>query len=119
MARFVAALAALSVVVAAPAFAGTLSVGASNANRCMEAANNGASNRTASDICTRALSEDPLSPADRAGTLVNRGVIAMNRRDTASALADFEAALALRPAQAEALMTAAPPASPRAAFRKA
>jgi tetratricopeptide (TPR) repeat protein len=50
------------------------------------------------------LSEDPLSPADRAGTLVNRGVIAMNRRDTASALADFEAALALRPAQAEALM---------------
>lgn len=106
MAKVAAALAALAFTLAGAgaAGAGTTVVGASNAQRCMNFAINAASARTALDVCNAALGEEPLTPKDRAGTLVNRGVVHMNRRDIASAVADFEAALALQPRSAEALM---------------
>jgi tetratricopeptide (TPR) repeat protein len=101
-----AALAALSLSVAAAGAtqAGTITLGTSNATRCMQAAVGGDAGRTALDICDAALGEELLDPSNRAGTLVNRGVIHMNRRDMASAIADFEAALALNPQLPEGLM---------------
>lgn len=68
----------------------------------MDAAFAGSKARTSVDVCTAALNEEPLTPANRAGTLVNRAVLHMNRRDHAAALADLQAALAIRPDSAEA-----------------
>ena len=106
MAKMLAVVAALSLgaALAGAAQAGTMTLGASNAKRCMQAAMGGDSARTSLDICNAALSEEPLEPSNKVGTLVNRGVIHMNRRDMASAMADFEAALALNPQSAEGLM---------------
>ena len=52
------------------------------------------------DNCTGALLSG-LSPRDRAATLVNRGIIHMNRTDYDRALTDFDAAVALQPTLAE------------------
>jgi tetratricopeptide (TPR) repeat protein len=93
---------ALSAVGAASAQAGTQVVGSSNALRCMDAAFAGSSARTALDLCSTALAEDALTPANRAGTLINRGVLHMNRRDFPAALADFETALQITPRSGEA-----------------
>jgi tetratricopeptide (TPR) repeat protein len=68
----------------------------------MDAAFAGSSARTALDRCNLALSEEALTPANRAGTLVNRGVLHMNRRDFGAAQADFEAALLIAPRFGEA-----------------
>ena len=87
---------------AASAQAGVQVYGSSNAHRCMDAAFAGSDARAAIDLCTAALSEEALTPANRAGTLVNRGVLHMNRRDLAAALADFEAALLVTPRSGEA-----------------
>ncbi|MBW3617539.1 MAG: tetratricopeptide repeat protein [Proteobacteria bacterium] len=108
MARIAAAAVALSVALSAfgaagSAVAGTQTFGASDARRCMNAAFAGSTATTALEWCNMALAEGLLTPANRVGTLVNRGVLLMNRRDYASALADFEAALAMSPASGEAL----------------
>ena len=104
MARIAALLAAMAIVGAAgSAAAGVQVVGSSNARRCMDAAYAGSTARAAVDLCNVALSEDGLTPANRAGTLVNRGVLLMNRRDYGGALADFESALAVSPGLGEAL----------------
>ena len=68
----------------------------------MEAAFAGSTARAAMDSCNVALVENALTPANRAGTLVNRGVLQMNRRDYGAALADFEAALVVKPELGEA-----------------
>ena len=53
-------------------------------------------------ICSRALESEPLDAEDRAATLVNRGVIRMARQDLQGAESDFDAALELDSAQADA-----------------
>ena len=50
--------------------------------------------------CTEALA-DKLRPEDRVATLVNRGTIEAAAGDTDKALADYDAALALRPGMAD------------------
>ena len=103
MVRIAAVLAAVALGSAAgSAVAGVQVFGLSNAHRCMDAAFAGSSARTAVDLCTLALADGPLTPANRAGTLVNRGVLHMNRRDYAAALADFEASLLISPQSGEA-----------------
>ena len=104
MARVAALLAAATLASAAgSAAAGVQVLGASNAQRCMDAAFAGSKAASAVELCTVALSENVLTTANRAGTLVNRGVLRMNRGDLASALADFEAALAITPLSGEAV----------------
>ena len=104
MARIAAVLAALTLTSAAgAAVAGVQVIGSSDAHRCMDAAFAGSSSAYAINVCTTALSEAALTPKNRAGTLVNRGVLRMNRRDYVAALADFEAALAVTPQSGEAL----------------
>lgn len=99
-----AAVAALAfgVVAAWGAQASVQVVGSQRAHQCMDAAFAGASTRAAVDWCSAALSEEALTPRNRAGTLVNRGVILMNRRDHAGAIRDFDQAMRLSPALGEA-----------------
>jgi tetratricopeptide (TPR) repeat protein len=75
--------------------AAVLSVGGPLSQNCYQAALNGDTRNQAIDGCTRALSEEPLARRDRAGTLVNRGILEMQRNQDALADADFDAALKL------------------------
>lgn len=77
-------------------------IGASQAARCFSFAKQGLATRAAVEVCGAALKEELLRPQQRAGTLVNRGVLHMNRRDYAAAGADFEAALQIQPRLGEA-----------------
>lgn len=104
MTRAAAVLAALILTTAAGgAAAGVQVLGASQAKRCMDAAFSGSKAAAAVAICDAALTEEALSTTNRAGTLVNRGVLRMNRGEYTLATADFEAALALTPNSGEAL----------------
>lgn len=72
------------------------------ARRCFEMAARGATGRSALKACDSALMDDRLSPAARAATLTNRGVVRINGGDNRGALDDYDAALALAPESAEA-----------------
>lgn len=69
---------------------------------CYEYARNGHASEEGVDTCTRALTEQSLSPSDIAATLVNRGILHMYARQHKRALADYEQALKVAPALAEA-----------------
>ncbi len=56
------------------------------------------------DLCTRALKHGGLNPRDKAATLVNRGIVYTNLGKLDDALADFEAALGIKPSLAEAYL---------------
>jgi tetratricopeptide (TPR) repeat protein len=96
------ALAAVMACAAATSSAGaSLVLGGGQAHDCYEAARasesaEGRSSR-AIETCTRALETEALSLRDRAGTLVNRGILRMARREYALALDDYAAALRLAP----------------------
>jgi tetratricopeptide (TPR) repeat protein len=75
--------------------AAVLSVGGPLSQNCYQAALTGDTRDQGVDSCTRALSEEPLGTRDRAGTLVNRGILQMIRGKDALADADFDAALRL------------------------
>lgn len=80
-------------LIAAPtAHAGVTVLGNGLAHECYIAAEHGAS--YGEETCTTSLQNDPLSPRDRAATLVNRGVVrtAMSRLE--AALADYDHAIA-------------------------
>lgn len=77
------------------ASAAVLSVGGPLSQNCYEAALAGDTRDQGVDSCTRALSEEPLATRDRAGTLVNRGILQMIRGKDQLADADFDAALRL------------------------
>ena len=75
------------------ASAAVLSVGGPLSQNCYQSALSGDTRNQAVDSCTRALEEEPLSVRDRAGTLVNRGIVLMERGQDVLADADFDAAL--------------------------
>jgi len=72
------------------------------AGACYQAAKAGRSNPDSIDLCTWALSREPLNAHDRAGTLVNRGAMYLNNRDLDQAHADFDKAMAIEPGLGEA-----------------
>ena len=72
-----------------------ITVGGPLSRLCYESALTHDDRRSALEGCTRALSEEGLSPGDRAGTYVNRGIIRMYQGHVVDADADFDAALAL------------------------
>lgn len=76
-------------------------IGRGDAYACFEAARSGAAGRLALNACDAAL-QGFLGEEERAATLVNRGVLRLQRREAELALADFDAALALRPGLGEA-----------------
>ncbi len=77
------------------ASAAVLSVGGPLSQNCYDAALVGDTRDQSVDSCTRALKDEPLGARDRAGTLVNRGILQMDRGQDALADADFDAALRL------------------------
>jgi len=99
----VAALAAIP----ASTTAAVLTVGGGYAHSCYKAADAQDARSTAIQTCNHALSEDALSPDDRVATLVNRGIVHLRRIDLPQAEADFDAALAIDPTQAEAWLNKA------------
>ncbi len=76
--------------------------GSSLAQDCFFAADAHRPSRTGLAICDAALSEELLSKADRAATLVNRGILRVLQNDNEGALADYAAGLALVPDLADA-----------------
>lgn len=88
-----------------PAAASVVVVAGSSATSCYRAADNNAM-PTSDDMaqCDLALGGEALSPRDTVATYVNRGILRLRRNDQAGALADFETAMRLDPAEPEAYL---------------
>jgi tetratricopeptide (TPR) repeat protein len=95
-------LVTMMLAAAAPAQAAMLVLGGGMAEDCYKAALHEASDGPSLELCTRALSDEPLTPKDRASTFINRGVILISRRAYEAAAADFDSALRIKPGMAEA-----------------
>lgn len=78
-------------------------LGGGMARLCSYAALAGESDATAESNCTMALGE-AMSPLDRAGAFVNRGVMKLRRKEFAAARADFDSALQTKPDLGEAFL---------------
>ena len=91
----------------APAQAAVVTWGSSYAEACYRAADARITHRRALDDCDRALTVEALMVHDRAGTLVNRGILKMISGNLSSAIRDFDSALALDPREPEAWLNKA------------
>ena len=99
--------AAIACLPAAPVQGSIISVGNSLAQSCFELARARQSSPSAIEACDRALTEEALSPDDRAATLVNRGIVHNLRREFGPAGRDFDAAIAMDASQPEAWLNKA------------
>lgn len=99
MKRMIAGLLATAGVVlaAGAAKASVTVIGGGLAEACSKATLSGGSNRQVESLCTQALDEELMTPRDKAGTFVNRGIIKMRRGELAAALADFDLAVRYKP----------------------
>lgn len=77
-------------------------IGGGMAQACSQAAVDGESDFRFEKLCTDALDEEFLTPRDRAGTLVNRGVLKLRRGAYPDATRDFDHAVRLKPDMGEA-----------------
>jgi tetratricopeptide (TPR) repeat protein len=98
------AAAGLTLAAATPAAASVMVVGNDIAVDCSKAAFAGRFDRQSIQTCTRALQEDRLDRRDRAGTLVNRGVMLTRAKDYGAARADLDKAADLEPTLGEAFV---------------
>ena len=87
---------------ALPAVAAISVVGGGEARGCYEAAEFMQPFQPSLAVCTTALTEEAMSTGERASTFVNRGIVYMQARNLTQAIADYDAALKLRPDLAEA-----------------
>ncbi|QAY78644.1 tetratricopeptide repeat protein [Sphingosinicella sp. BN140058] len=100
---FTAALAAFACPAAAAAAVTVL--GSSSARMCYLNAENGVHTSPASlDDCNVALATEGLTETDRVATHVNRGILQLRLGRLDAAVADFDAAIARDPDQAEAYL---------------
>jgi tetratricopeptide (TPR) repeat protein len=99
-----AGLAALgaALLVGGAAQASVTVIGGGLAENCSKAALSGKSDVRLEESCTEALEKEMLTSRDRAGTLVNRGVLKMRRLNWAGATKDFNDAVHVRPDMGEA-----------------
>lgn len=96
-------LAAGCAMAAGAAHAGAVTVlGGGMARECSAAALDGRSDLRSEEACTMAIDTEMLSPRDRAGTYVNRGVIKLRRKEFAQAQFDFNRAIQTLPELGEA-----------------
>lgn len=100
-------LVAVALLTAAPAIAATSIIGGGRGQDCYRAAEYGKSPRAGLAACTAALDDEALSRDDRAATFVNRGIVLMQAKNHLAALADYDAAIRLRPETAEAYVNKA------------
>jgi tetratricopeptide (TPR) repeat protein len=98
-----AALIALGAALAGGAARASVTViGGGLAEACSRSALSGKVDARLEGSCTQALEKEMLSPRDRAGTLVNRGVLKMRRLNWTGATQDFNEAVRVRPDMGEA-----------------
>lgn len=72
-------------------------LGGGQAQECFQAAKADKSDNASLDTCNLALDTEMLSPQDRGGTLINRGVMRLRRGEYEAAHADFNAGIGLIP----------------------
>ena len=89
-------------ICAAPAGAAMTVIGSGYARSCFLAAETHRTKPADVALCTTALTEEGLTPRDRAATFVNRGILMMYNKNVAKALLDYEAAIRIKPDVAEA-----------------
>ena len=94
---------ALMLLAGGSASASVLVLGEGLAPACSKAAFKGRSDKASIETCSRALDE-ALATRDRAGTLVNRGVMLMRGKAYGEAALDFEEAIRLTPELGEAFV---------------
>jgi tetratricopeptide (TPR) repeat protein len=102
-----ALFAAAAILAAAPAAAGTVSIGNSLAMDCYEAAIGTDYDRNALGHCDLALRQEGLTAQDRAATLNNRGVLYLRGRNYRAAGRDFDDAVETYGGNAEAWLNKA------------
>lgn len=76
-------------------------LGSGEAQACYRAALSGKADADAITSCDVALETEPLDKKDRGGTLINRGVLKLQRRQYDAARSDFDAGIALIPTTGE------------------
>lgn len=91
-----AGLAAAITLIPIEACAAVSVIGGGLARACADAAFGGRSDQAAVDTCSFALDAEPMDISDRASTLVNRGVLRLRQAAFTLALADFDAATAMK-----------------------
>ena len=89
---------------AGPAWGAVTVLGNSSARMCYEAADSDGAALTGIRYCDQALAEEAMPHRDRVATFVNRGILRMEKGDIASAIADFDTAIAEDEQQAEAYL---------------
>ena len=77
-------------------------IGSGFARACYEHSRSQQTSQQSMADCNRALSEEALTVRDRAATFVNRGILNMQARKHAAALADYENAIRVKSDLAEA-----------------
>jgi tetratricopeptide (TPR) repeat protein len=102
MQRLLICAAIASLAVATGARASVTVIGGGLAEACSKAALSGKTEARFERTCTDALETEMLSPRDRAGTFINRGVLKLRRAAFEAAIKDFNAAVSLQPAMGEA-----------------
>jgi len=98
---YASGIAAAGVIAALPASAAITVMGSGLAQACYKAAEFNGDPRTAVAECTKALEQQALTPADRAATYINRGILRARSDDTDGALADYDTGLRINPQLAE------------------
>jgi tetratricopeptide (TPR) repeat protein len=93
---------ASATLVSVPSQAAVKVIGRGFGHLCYEYAKTGHASDEGIESCNRALTEQSLTPSDRAATFVNRGILQMYAKDYARALVSYEEALKLEPELAEA-----------------
>jgi len=103
MRRLIAVAAAAAALTAGlEARASVTVIGGGLAEACSKGALAGKADVRFEQTCTEALEKEMLNSHDRAGTLVNRGVLKMRRLKWADATRDFNEAVRIRPSLGEA-----------------
>lgn len=77
-------------------------IGGGLAQACSQAAVGGESDFKFQQLCTDALDSEFMNARDRAGTLVNRGVLKLRRGTYPEATRDFDQAVKIQPTMGEA-----------------
>lgn len=90
--------AALALMAASwPAHASVTVIGGGLAEACSKATLAGAKDFRFERLCTQSIEDELLTPRDRAGTFVNRGIMKLRRTEWTAAMEDFNAAMKLKP----------------------
>jgi lipoprotein NlpI len=100
--RWVGIALGLALAGAGSSRAAMIILGSGEAEACSKAALTERSDPQSIQQCDAALQSDELDSHDRAGTLINRGVMRLRREEFELARADFDAAIALAPSVGEA-----------------